>query len=496
MEYSDETMVQFIKESICLGDSILYKYFEQNKVKSFRKRLAVLKPENYFENNVYVVITNMVRDIILKTISRLSQVLAPFGDMIITGGEAFNYYIDKPNRIVTSDIDTKFVPIFIDAQGNKISEKNPKYFGYLQYCKLFLWNELGKTAVRLNSGLVQRLNESLPRSKLARFLGIRVGSGTVRRRYTLIRKRKQSETPEVTLKDVLIDVELFSLDIGLEYYSPEEGRRMEHNLGGLLDIVIARPGEVGYDVVNTKKTGIFYTNLDSGEVKFDPHIKIASKLFLVEDLYLIQSLGLRPHKKVKDRKRMYVFCKNVLGIKNISSRTPSEILFKLALTTLKNTRRNNIYKNRPRISKHFLKTILKINPERYRKYTTPIADSKLKSHFLIGLNIPAPKFQKTFSNQVFNIKTKRWTTSKNPVYIRNQCAYRPTNATNMKVQPRRLMNLLYSYSPSRNTWMPRKLVRNAAEIPFIGLKTSDRYILKNAIQPAKEDSRRTVLCQG
>ena len=52
MEYSDETMVQFIKESVCLGDSILYRYFEQNKVKSFRKRLAILKPENYFENNV------------------------------------------------------------------------------------------------------------------------------------------------------------------------------------------------------------------------------------------------------------------------------------------------------------------------------------------------------------------------------------------------------------------------------------------------------------
>mgnify|MGYP006897443883 CR=1 FL=1 len=34
------------------------------------------------------------------------------GDIVISGGEAFNIYFDRDSRVITSDIDTKFVPRF------------------------------------------------------------------------------------------------------------------------------------------------------------------------------------------------------------------------------------------------------------------------------------------------------------------------------------------------------------------------------------------------
>jgi hypothetical protein len=32
------------------------------------------------------------------------------GDLIVSGGEAFNLYVEYNNRIITTDIDAKFVP--------------------------------------------------------------------------------------------------------------------------------------------------------------------------------------------------------------------------------------------------------------------------------------------------------------------------------------------------------------------------------------------------
>jgi hypothetical protein len=62
------------------------------------------------------------------------------GDIIISGGEAFNMYMDFKDRIITSDIDAKFVPkIPTDA----------KYFGKLQAIKLIMWDKLGKIAKKL-----------------------------------------------------------------------------------------------------------------------------------------------------------------------------------------------------------------------------------------------------------------------------------------------------------------------------------------------------------
>ena len=70
------------------------------------------------------------------------------GDVIVSGGEAFNLYVDYADRIITTDIDAKFVPRMA---------VNPQYFGKLQATKLILWNKLGEIAKRLNTRIKKRI---------------------------------------------------------------------------------------------------------------------------------------------------------------------------------------------------------------------------------------------------------------------------------------------------------------------------------------------------
>ena len=56
-------------------------------------------------------------------------------------------YVDFNDRIVTPDIDAKFVPRMA---------VNPKYFGKLQATKLLLWNRLGEISKRLNTRVRKR----------------------------------------------------------------------------------------------------------------------------------------------------------------------------------------------------------------------------------------------------------------------------------------------------------------------------------------------------
>ena len=106
------------------------------------------------------------------------------GDLIISGGEAFNMYVPYEDRIVTGDIDAKLVPRI---------QMNSKYFGKLQALKLILWNTLGQIAKNLNMRLKNRIiamNNKNP--KIFKFTGIgfKQSGPYVTRRYTLINKKK------------------------------------------------------------------------------------------------------------------------------------------------------------------------------------------------------------------------------------------------------------------------------------------------------------------
>ena len=159
--YGEATLQKFMKKNLFFDDPVLEKYYERGDVRSFRSRVTRLHKNESFEKMLYAFVTDLSRDIILKTVSEITSYMEPMGDMIISGGEAYNYYVEKGDRIVTSDIDTKFVPRM---------PYDMKFFGKLQATKLLLWDKLGETCVKIQDVVRTRL---MSNSKLATFLGFK-----------------------------------------------------------------------------------------------------------------------------------------------------------------------------------------------------------------------------------------------------------------------------------------------------------------------------------
>lgn len=452
--YSDKTIRKFIKSTLCEDDPETYRHYRMGNVKMFRKRL---KNFDSVEQTVYVHCTNILRDLVYELINDLTEYMKDWGDLIITGGEAFNTYFDVCDRVVSSDIDTKFVPRFL-------SPLDQKFFGMLQYCKLYLWERIGRLCQKYNDVFYERL-KILQKTHIGKMLGISVSKDPVclTRRYTLIKKSKR--------KNVLIDVELFAFDLSLRYYSPDEKKVTTHRLGGILDIPIMRPYELGYEVVLTRERGTHVVNPITDEILYYKNIMIASKLFLIEDLYIMKSLGLRPTKLKKDRKRMITFSTKVLGIKNVTSKTSDETIFKKSIKVIKPKRITKVSKTN--ISKL---PLTYGGPTKYAKYTSEPSVKSLRKFVLPGLKTKQYEkidgFEKTNKNMVFDKTEKKWKISNNPYYIGNRYNFRPLVETT-GVIPRALEKSLYSFKPSRNDWLPEKVIRDAAMIPLVGLKTTD-----------------------
>jgi len=204
--YSKSVIDKFIQENLFFKDEKLKKYFDRNAQRDlgkFRSRVHSTHKSKDFEKVVYIIITDSLRDIIIETIGEISEYMKKMGDIIVSGGEAFNLYVDFKDRIVTPDIDAKFVPRM---------PVNPEYFGKLQATKLLLWNKLGEISKRLNTRVKTRLmNMKKKHPKLFKFLGIsfKPSGSIVSRRYTLIKKKKSMLGNKPSKGDVFIDVELF-----------------------------------------------------------------------------------------------------------------------------------------------------------------------------------------------------------------------------------------------------------------------------------------------
>ena len=480
--YSDKTINNFIRRDICQNDKLLLGYYQKENVKKFRNRLNILKVEpKALEQAIYVYITDAVRDIILAFIGKLTKYLRPFGDLIISGGEAFNYYFTKDDRIVTSDIDTKFIPIFRTEYGKLVGPSYYKYFGYLQALKLIIWDYLGKNCKALSDLIYKRLHE-IKKDKIAKMLGISLSKKGpyVTRRYTLIRKSKQSKnnSKNVMEGNVLIDVELFALDLNLRYYSTGDRQIKDRTLGGILDIAIMRPFEIGFEVVYSRQAGHYYTDPVTQKVTHNKDILMAGKKFLVEDLYILKSLGLRPKKKVKDRKRMLKFSK-LVNANKINSQTSDEEIFKKTLNKInqnKNKNKINLFKRPSITTKQLLSRANKVNPNQFLNFVTPPEKRKAISQYLYGLKGPRNTnvigFSKTSGPFIFNTKNKKWKPINNSLYIRNEFNFRPdkkiiNNKINISQIP---FTSLYSYISTRNNWIPQSILQKAAILPFIGLK--------------------------
>jgi len=463
--YSKVAIDRFMNENLFFKDEKLKKYFDRNEQRDlgkFRARVHQTFSKKDFENVMYVLITDSIRDIILDTVGEITEKFKTSGDLIVSGGEAFNLYVDFNDRIVTSDIDAKFVPHI---------RADEKYFGKLQALKLLLWDELGKQAKRLNTRIKDRLISMQSKyPKVFKFLGagFKNSGPYVTRRYTLIKKKKTSDTNRPGKGDVFIDVELFALDLKIRFFSPESGRIMDNTIGGILDIPFMRPKEFGYEVSQTKRKGIVYRNALSGKIINNQKIYVASKEFLVEDIYLMHKLKLRPEKKEKDRRRLVklgqLFDSKIKAsdtIENIYKRVRRKLILKTSRTKIPN-------------GDVSIKKAKKVNPYNYKKYTTEPSKERISKQIVHGLkpvinNTNVEGFEKSNGNRRFNLKTIKWVKESNRAYVKNETPLRPKQAMNI---PKNInvTKTLYGYNPNRDKWIDKDVLNHASAIPFIGLK--------------------------
>ena len=197
--YSDAVINRFVKKNLFFNDPVLAKYYETNNLKAFRKRVHKLHNKESFEKIIYAIVTDSIRDVVLGTAGELSEFLRPMGDLVISGGEAFNMYLDRKDRLVTSDIDTKFIPRI---------KYDDKYFGKLQGIKLLLWNKLGEVAKKINMKIKQRVLAA-SKTKIGRFAGMGFSENGpyVTRRYILIKKKKSQRggEPQVVIYSLMLN---------------------------------------------------------------------------------------------------------------------------------------------------------------------------------------------------------------------------------------------------------------------------------------------------
>ena len=156
--------------------------------------------------------------------------------------------------------------------------------------------------------------------KIARYIGLTSATGKgskgyhVTRRYTLIPKRKNVKGASNTL----IDVELFTLDMKFRLFNIKLGKLEDKNFGGILDIAFMRPKQIGYNVakINLTRGAEFTYPNDNRNISYRKtykYLQIPTKHYLIEDIYLMQKIGLRPDpaKKEKNRKRMVLLAREM-----------------------------------------------------------------------------------------------------------------------------------------------------------------------------------------
>ena len=457
--YSEAVINRFMKKNLFFNDPLLEKYYETDNLTAFRKRVHRVHGKESFEKMIYAVVTDSVRDIILRTAAELSEFLKPMGDLVVSGGEAFNMYLDRADRLVTSDIDTKFIPII---------PYDDKYFGKLQGIKLLLWNKLGEISRRINTKIKERLSR---KTKVARFLGLGFSEKGpyVTRRYLLIKKKKSQSGGDPGKTDIFIDVELFALDLNLRYFSIEKGRITQEVLGGMLDIPFMRPKEFGYEAIQSKKQGVIYKNKETGAIVHDKRLYVAGKRFLLDDVYLMQKLGLRPEKKEKDRQRMYKLARMITKGVNISATDSINTIYNRTHNKIKSVRFVTRRKGNVNMS-----LAAKVDPMRYSAFTTKPREDRLSKQLVYGVkgsvpNLNIPGYTKTHGNQRFNLNKRVWVKNTSKSYVKNEFNYRPTTGKGI---PNKIdfTKLLYGYKPVRDKWVPPPIIKKAAMIPFVGLK--------------------------
>ena len=451
--YPQKTIEKFVLDKLCHGDKVLYKYYQDVDVEKFRKRLAVVGvTDDDVKTVIQTFMTDALRDVIYKVIHGLTKHMKLYGDLIVSGGEAINVYLESDERIVTTDIDTKFTPL--------IAENTQKMFGYIQLAKLKLWNKLGHLATVYNKLFVKRVKAFVSSEPIGKLFGLSLPDNSLNRRYTLIKKNKTLGT--------LIDIEVFALDMKVKYYVPSEKKVSTQNMGGVLDIAFMRPREFGYEVSYTRGKGVYTVNPYTGKQVYNRGILVASPKFLIEDIYALQKYKLRPTKLEKDRKRLYVFAKR-LDVKDVHPRDSIDVIFRKSVSKAGG---RSVHTVRSQLTKKEILSVLQVDPYRYENVTTKPDREKVLKQLFYGVrassNLKIPGYSPTFSNYRFNVNKGDWVKDTDPMYVHNEATHRPNSIKKFQAVP--VADTLYGYSPVRDSWMPKVLVKKAAMIPLVGLK--------------------------
>ena len=457
--YTQKTLDNFIREKLCKTDPVMFKYYQSGQVFKFRKKLGACD-DDAVATVVQTFVTDATRYHVLTIIGELTARMRQYGDLVISGGEAINSYLESDQRVITTDIDTKFIPIV-----KSLDSSDKKMFGYIQLAKLRLWNELGKIVTRYNGVLTRAIREHVINSRLGAMLGVSFPSKVpFRRRYTLIKKSRALGT--------LIDIELFAMDLQVRYYVPSKRRVCTENMGGVLDIAFMRPLEFGYEVSHTRRRGMPVFSPVKNKVVWNMKVLVASVKFLVHDVYALQKYNLRPEKKDKDRKRLYLFAKHVMKSKTVRASDSIDALYKKSTRTRLRLEEDKVLSARPALTRKDIARDMRVDPYRYEKVTTKPDESKVYRQLFYGIktseNLNVPGYSKTNGAFRFDIAKGAWVANKNPLYIHNEATHRPNVIKKFPAVP--LEDTLYGYSPARDSWMPAALVRKAAMIPLVGLK--------------------------
>ena len=458
---------KFFEENFFHNDKLLKEYYTKGHYQKFRNRVKTFKDyEANLEKTIYALLTYSIQDILFRECGNLANTMKCCGFLVLCGGTAINQYIPGNLRTVTTDIDFKFVPSFV---GVPVSSE--KYFGYLQYAKLMMWNEIGKLSKKLTeSKFIKKRIKALQVSPIGKCLQIDFDKILFTRRYIILHKKKQSNNNSVSEGNVLIDVELFAVDVrNIKFFSQKYD-----SLSGILDFPFMRRGELGGRVIKGAVKGLNYTSI-TGRKIFNPNILVANKKYLIEDIYIMKSLGLRPHKVKKDRERMEKLAKYAYKVDVSNKNSNLNIIKKTSNKTKTPTR---MFKQTAKMN---LDKISRINPEKYEKYTT-----KLTARQVARMSFPmfGPRganvngyTQVGNSRYRFDELKHKWVLNKNRSYIKNTATYRmyPPPAKNWRKLPNVKINMnsrpsVYGYSMTRNKWIPSKVLSKVAKIPLVGFK--------------------------
>lgn len=461
--YDQKTIKDFMLETLCVKDSKMTTYYNEGDVKKFRKRLSKKNTNKNVETVVYVCVTDAIRDIIYREIDLIREHMKHLGKIVITGGDAFNFYFKKENRMISSDIDTKFAPFMNDSE---------RFFGHLQITKLVLWDYLGKICKKISREIKGRLTTLLKNTNIGKLLGIRFQTTKpdVTRRYTLLKKKRQDkDTDKITQADVLSDIELFALDLKISYYHPELKRIKLVNLGGILDIAFMRPNEIGYEIIDMNRKVVSCVSPLTGITMTFPNLRIASKRFLIQDIYTMSSLNLRPDKKSKDRNRIRMFTNNILKMRKNKNISLATIMKKLSYNRVTKT------KTKTKTVKEYITMTTNIRPQNYTEFTTPPNKSKLERTLLYGKKycVPAEGLHgESDGIYRFNLKTQKWNINNSNTYVKNEISLRPLQKSKLQAKDKlNGLDLLYGYNQQRDDWLPLQIYKKSMMIPFIGLQS-------------------------